>query len=144
MKVMKEGTWNNYRRAYYGNFQTNKAAEDICNCCTHIKVLLSLPSTTAEEKAMLELALNLHVKAAKDMRRAMNEGIKAFCTRFLFDDAPAAAAVADWLPKDLDLDLNRVLDEEELERCLQRCEHVLVECQDFGGSGTIPTYFMDH
>ena len=132
-KMMKESTFYEYMAKAQPHFRMQRLEEDACDTCIELKTKLLDKSLDAEERALIEKALENHGALARTLRGAMKTAIVLWAQQKLSGDKELAGVMDA-------LDLLAVdVDESPKPPPAHKCK-VQFQAEDYAGNFTLPTY----
>lgn len=126
-RVVSYTRWIQYIHYYYPGLRLSRTAEDLCDACVRLNMLLKCDDLDATQRAAYEEEKKLPLDAAIGQRRTMSAFIHDLVNQQLTDKI---------LPDCID-DETEIEDAELQPACAPT---VLVQAEDFGGSLAMPHF----
>ena len=132
MRVLSFGRWRDYVRLFRPRLKLHRMNTDMCNRCYRIDIALKESSLPDERRAELLQEKEIHIQQAKDQRKAMNDAVEEYKSKFFPNENQIAPCV-----EDLE---NVKLEDTDDTNDGNKSYRVIVQCEDFGQSVPMPSY----
>ncbi|KAF1795694.1 hypothetical protein GQ600_18676 [Phytophthora cactorum] len=134
-----------YVRCYFPGVRLKRTAEDVCDCCVRLDVLLQQPDISEEERETVLLEKSTHLNEAIAQRRFVSNFVKEYTALHAPKQVLSNEIIRDTTDDVAAIDEND-LGGDERATTKKVCRRVQIQAEDYGGdvsNGQNNVYFYD-